>query len=38
VKSLAVKGTPTIIVLGPRGEIRYREHHLPDSWEPFLGD
>lgn len=38
VKSLAVKGTPTIIVLGPRGEIRYREHQLPDSWELLLGD
>jgi len=32
-----VEGTPTLLVLGPDGEIRYRGHRLPENWEPLLG-
>ncbi len=32
-----VKGTPTIIVIDPKGRVVYRDHHAPDDWNALLG-
>lgn len=34
-RALGVQGTPTIIVLGPNGQVRYRGHDLP-NWSSLL--
>lgn len=31
-----VTGTPTVIVLNAAGEVVWREHEAPKSWEAFL--
>jgi thiol-disulfide isomerase/thioredoxin len=31
-----IEGTPTIIVSGPDGAIRFRGHRLPEVWEALL--
>lgn len=31
-----VTGTPTVIVLDSSGQVVYREHHAPASWDEFL--
>jgi protein-disulfide isomerase len=33
---LGVKGTPTVIVLDPDGQVVYREHHVPADWQALL--
>ena len=35
-KLFHVTGTPTVIVLDKDGQVVYREHHLPASWDAFL--
>ena len=36
VGDFSIEATPTIIVLGPDGTIRYRDKDLPASWETLL--
>ncbi len=31
-----VTATPTVIVLDATGQVVYREHHVPASWDAFL--
>jgi len=31
-----IEGTPTLLVVGPGGEIRYRGHRLPEEWETLI--
>ncbi len=35
-QTFGVKGTPTVIVLGPDGQTRYHGHSLPESWAGLL--
>jgi thiol-disulfide isomerase/thioredoxin len=35
-RHFGVDGTPTLIVMGPGGEVRYRGHRLPADWESLL--
>lgn len=35
-KLFGVTGTPTVIVLDSNGQVVYREHHVPASWDEIL--
>ena len=35
-KTFGVKGTPTVVVLGPDGQLRYHGTTLPPRWEDLL--